>query len=423
MNDTLIGAEYSATLAKAIAAESLACISDTPALSEQDVADLKGILSGTKTTTGPIDVKRAVAILAHSEPSAESGEILAQSGYPLYSSCPDGGTIALIYQLLVGRQMPIGCLGAVCFTANLWLKRQNHPESPAKSTGTNAGSRPDMSARITRVKWITRLAQILGNSGESTEVRVSAAANLGVLGTEAGEKALLASLETEDPFVRREVIKSLGKIGSAESLRRLDSLPETASGLDRKLADFARMTIAFREGSDDRDSMLRSQPLEVIEADRVTEIVRKIWGPTYGVDLNREVGFTVYCGRSPLSILVNSELKRGSWLETLRSRPLIAGIVTAKESEVERFSVRNLLMTKPTETGFAIVATRTGGDVVFAGKAEPEGDGFRLSVRDVGPEATQTEIAGIVTNDSVELNLHTWRGTARSKKRGEAVRM
>ena len=78
------------------------------------------------------------------------------SGYPLYSSCPDGGTIALIYQLLVGRQMPIGCLGAVCFTANLWLKRQNHPESPAKSTGTNAGSRPDMSVLITRVKWITR---------------------------------------------------------------------------------------------------------------------------------------------------------------------------------------------------------------------------------------------------------------------------
>ena len=82
---------------------------------------------------------------------------LGHSGYPLYSSCPDGGTIALIYQLLVGRQMPIGCLGAVCFTANLWLKRQNHPESPAKSTGTNAGSRPDMSVRITRAKWITRL--------------------------------------------------------------------------------------------------------------------------------------------------------------------------------------------------------------------------------------------------------------------------
>ena len=65
----------------------------------------------------------------------------------------------MIYQLLVGRQMPIGCLGAVCFTANLWLKRQNHPESPAKSTGTNAGSRPDMSARITRVKWITRIGE------------------------------------------------------------------------------------------------------------------------------------------------------------------------------------------------------------------------------------------------------------------------
>ena len=71
----------------------------------------------------------------------------------------------MIYQLLVGRQMPIGCLGAVCFTANLWLKRQNHPESPAKSTGTNAGSRPDMSVRITRVKWITRIQIFVAGLG------------------------------------------------------------------------------------------------------------------------------------------------------------------------------------------------------------------------------------------------------------------
>ena len=48
------------------------------------------------------------------------------STYPLHSSCPDG-EIALIYQLLVGQQMPIGCLGAVCFIANLSAKSTESP--------------------------------------------------------------------------------------------------------------------------------------------------------------------------------------------------------------------------------------------------------------------------------------------------------
>ena len=124
--------------------------------SNEIASAMSGVLTRVRAafSTQTIENKRIIFRHRHRAPRKQGNYPV--SGYPLYSSCPDGGTIALIYQLLVGRQMPIGCLGAVCFTANLWLKRQNHPESPAKSTGTNAGSRPDMSVRITRVKWITR---------------------------------------------------------------------------------------------------------------------------------------------------------------------------------------------------------------------------------------------------------------------------
>jgi hypothetical protein len=344
MSETHIEKKYSKSLAKAVAAESLVCFSDLPALSDKDLADLKGILKGTKTTSVPIDAKQAITILAHGEPSVESIEILAR---------------------------------------------------------------------------------ILSNTSESTKVRVSAAANLGILGSESAEKALLKNLDTEDQFVRSEVIKSLGKVGSAESLRRLDLSAETASDSERRLIDFARVTIAFREGSYEEDSMpgvdWRTQSLKVVEGDRVAENVRKIWGSTYGVVLSREVGLAMVCGRSTLSVLLNSLLKRGSWLETIRSRPLIAGILTVKEHEVAQYSVRSLLITKPTDTGFTIAATRTDGDVVFAGDARPEGDGLRLTIRNVGPERTPVEIGGVITNDDIKLDLRTWRGTVRDKRHGEAL--
>ena len=275
------------------------------------------------------------------------------------------------------------------------------------------------------VESVEIVGQILARSSESTKVRVSAAASLGVMGTEAAEKVLLASLNAEDPFVRSQVIKSIGKMGSSESLRRLESLPETASDLDRKLADFARMAITFREGAHDKESVpgidWRSQSIETVEGDRVVENIRKIWGSTYGVELNREIGLSLVCGRSTLSVLLNRDLKRGSWLETLQSRPLIAGIVTAMEREVGRYSVRYLLMTTPTESGLTITGVRTDGEAAFGGRATLGDRGLQLTVRDVGPGGAPAEIDGVVTSDSFQLDLRTWGRTVRSKKHGEAV--
>ncbi len=344
MSDTSNGTNNSDSLAKKLAAENLACINNMPNPSKQDLTDLKGILRNTKITSTAVDIKQALTMLTHAEPSAESVEILSR---------------------------------------------------------------------------------ILSNTRQTTKVRVSAAANLSVLGTQDAEKALLVNLDVDDPFIRLEVIKSLGKIGSIESLRCLEAAVETASDKDRKQIAFACTTIAFREGSYDRDSIpgidWRTQSLKVIEGRQVAEKVEKIWGSTYGVKLNHELGLIFTCGKSTLSVLLNNTLKRGSWLKNLRSKPLIAGVLTIKEHEVKRYSVRYILMTKPTDTGLIITASRTNGDVVFAGKAIAEGDELRLSMRDVGVERTPAEIDGVITNDNIKLDLRTWRGVVRSKSHGEKL--
>ena len=60
----------------------------------------------------------------------------------------------------------------------------------------------------------TILARVVSDSTETTQVRGAAAAHLSVMPKEPAEKALLENLETSNEIVRREVRKSLTKIGS-----------------------------------------------------------------------------------------------------------------------------------------------------------------------------------------------------------------
>lgn len=341
------GRRYSKTVLKTISAGTVGCIGDAPALSERDIADLKGILDGTKPADGAVDTRQAMTVLTHAEPSPESAGIL-------------------------GR--------------------------------------------------------ILARDDAPVKVRTSAAANLGRFGGEAAgaaESALLGGLDTKNRFVRSEIIESLGKVGSTESLRRLGDLVETASEADRRRARFACTAIAFREGRYDEEAFRlfdwRSHPVGVLEGEPVAERVRDLWGPRWGVELNREVALTLPCGGATLSVLLNRELRRGSWLETLQERPLVAGILAAEEREVGRHSVRNVVLTVPTDTGFDIAVARSDGNVVFAGRGEPDGDGFRLTIRDVGLERVPAWIEGRLTAETFDLTLRTWAGRVRDKRHGQAV--
>lgn len=269
-----------------------------------------------------------------------------------------------------------------------------------------------------------QINKILANNEQTTKERLLAAAHLGLMGTQDAEHALLENLDIEDAFVKLEVIKSLAMVGSSESLKCFKLAADELKDIDQQQLNFVRKVIAFRSGQADpnttHESNWETQSLRLIEGEQISKIIENICGSNYGLALNPKLGFVFRCGNSTLSILLNNAMVSGSFVDSILSKPMIAGLLTTKEHEVQRHSVRYLLLTQPTESGFNISVNRTSGDIVFAGSATQESKNLRLNMRNVGIERTPTDIIGTITNDSVNLDLRTWNGKIPSKRTGNS---
>ena len=144
-------------------------------------------------------------------------------------------------------------------------------EKKNTTSGSNANTKIE-----TSTDSVEKLSRILSSNRKTTKERISAAAELGVLGTQDAENALLLNLKIDDSFIKLEVIKSLGMIGSSESLKRLNIITDNLNDVDRKQINFARKVIAFREGSTDQSSMpdinWKTQSLQLFKGKQVAEI-------------------------------------------------------------------------------------------------------------------------------------------------------
>ncbi len=344
------GQEFSRELLQAIAADEISCYIDLPVLAGDDVAALKQILLGKRVPRIPIDMKRAVTALAHSESSAEASEIL-------------------------GR--------------------------------------------------------VMADTKETMRVRAAAAANLSLMPQEAAEDALLRNLTADNDILRVEVFKSLARVGTVKSLERLKSLPEPETEHVRSQLSLAKVAISFRSGSDARDGQDANSALgirwtthtaKMLEGKQVRETIAAISGPTYGITLNLETCFEISCGgRTNHFLFMNDAIKRGAYIESMRSRNMIAGLVALSEKETRHLTIRYLVLTSPSEKGVEVIVTRTNGDVAYTGEARPADDGFQLTMRDVGSERMATEIEGYASDADIQLRLRVWRGRVKPKRHGEPI--
>jgi HEAT repeats len=276
------------------------------------------------------------------------------------------------------------------------------------------------------------LSRIVSDTQETVRVRAAAALNLSMIPSEVSEKALLRNITSADETVQLEVIKALGRIGSTEALARLKALPEPDNDLIKQQLSLAKLAIAFRSGSDAADHQaIKSifgirwitHTAKIVEGRQVRENIDAIWGSTYGITLNPSIGFEMSCGRTKHFLFLNDVVKRGAFLNGVKSRNMIAGLVALQEEHIEYFTIRYLLLTSPSNRGLELVIARTNGEAVYAGEASPDGATLRLTMRDVGLERTPTEIEGLLSNEDIQLSLRVWGGQARRKKQGEPIRL
>lgn len=309
------------------------------------------------------------------------------------------------------------------------LRGERIPNIPIdKKRAVTALARSESSAEASDI-----LASIVADTEETTRVRAVAASNLGLMPPEAAERALLQNLTADDEVVRVEVFKSLGRIGTTEGLDRLKALPDPENDYAKRQLSLAKLAISFRSGSEERDVQDANSTLGIrwtthaaktVEGRQVQENIDMIWGSIYGITLNSDIGFEIGCGRTKHFLFLNDVMKRGAFVESIRSRNMIAGLLALQEEGTRHFTTRYLLLTSPSDAGLEVTIVRTNGDIVYAGEARPDGAAaLRLTMRDVGLERTATEIEGLLSNDDIHLNLRVWRGTTRTKQHGEPIRV
>jgi hypothetical protein len=306
------------------------------------------------------------------------------------------------------------------------LRGEKLPPIPIdKKRAVNALARSDTSVEASQI-----LARIVSDKKETTRIRATAALHLSLMPQEAAERALIGNLNTDDEIVRVEVIKSLGRVGAARAFNPLKELPEPKTDYAKRQLSLAKLAISFRSGLEDNQEEngpfgihWTIQAAKAIEGERVREIIGATRGLTHGISLNPETGFEIECRRTKFNFLLNEAIKQGAFTDSVLSRNLIAGLVVTEEPETRQFTVRYLIMTRPSEEGVEVIVTRANGDLAYVGELRPDGDELQLAIRDVALDRLATEIEGRISNASIRLELRTLRGNIRPKKRALPIRL
>ena len=107
--------------------------------------------------------------------------------------------------------LPVLSAGNVVVLKEILRGEKTPPIQIDRKRAVNALASSERSAEASAI-----LAGVVADLKETTRVRATAAAQLSVMPRESAEKALVDNLETANEIVRREVRKSLSKIGSTK---------------------------------------------------------------------------------------------------------------------------------------------------------------------------------------------------------------
>lgn len=273
------------------------------------------------------------------------------------------------------------------------------------------------------------LAKILRDAGESTATRISAAWGLGRSGDPKAEKALLRALDDASGNLQREVVKALGRVGSTKSLEALDAVHANGDAALRRLLALSKTLISYRVrgGNPDAGTIREQLGIDWVETRpkmlakiKLKGHVEALRGDTLGLELSRDLGLELDCGEhGKNAVLFNDEAEPGRLGDSLFKASRVSALVTLQNPREKRSTLRYVVMTNVTDAGADIIVTRTTGELVLAGEATPDGDGWRFNLRDVGRVLPPTNISGVVTDKAVEMSVKTMG--ARRARAGLAV--
>ena len=245
------------------------------------------------------------------------------------------------------------------------------------------------------------LREIVADPGAPTVHRVTAARELGSVATMGAQNALLANLDSGAPRVLEAVLRALGTFAGPAALRELMKLGEQRDvGVRRQLA-LARALIAHRQGLD--GPFLPAVPgrtrtkgeidhpgkltLQLKTARSTAADVRRLVGTRYGIELAPR-GADLACVGAEWLVLFHRQLAPDAVARRLFDRPWIAAMLARWYIRDKASVVHHLVLTRPEGRSALISVVRADGELMYAGRAVPDGRGVSFTIADVDRPAT-----------------------------------
>jgi len=309
-----------------------------------------------------------------------------------------------------------------CINGELHLKKADIEAltrvlTDKEDTGQGVSRKRAVNAFIQVAKdksFSTVLEQILQDSTEQDETRISAASGLGKYGDKKSEKVLIKVVGDTSGHLQREIIKAMGRIGTEKSLQALEKLSESRDpGLKQAVA-FARTLITYR--SDDVSIVPEDIKMSLggewvkqtsgkLTKEQLKTDIPTLGANTFGITLSDDIGYEIVCGKISNKLFLSDTFKKGTILQNLTDKFQIAGIVALRNPKEVISTIRHIVLTNPTETGAEILVTRTSGELVYVGEVKMDDKVARFTIRDIGITGAPTNINGTITDDEVNFDV------------------
>ena len=296
------------------------------------------------------------------------------------------------------------------------LRRELVPQENIKlENAINALAQVEKSPEVCRI-----LGDFVADETVDLTVRSTAALALGSIPLPEAEHSLLANLYAAAPTLQFNVLKSLGQIGSQESLERLNRLRPGNFEFVKKQHNFARALIAhrhnlpgeylpFRKGltrKRTKDTELIELTLHPLAPRQVRHNAARRRGSAYGITLSSRRGFELTAGKARWGLFLNELLDQEGLFSLVRQRKLITGILSRWDDLTDGFSTQYVILTDPKEAATEIMVVRSDGEIVYTGQADVQGGLISFAMSDVKrPGTAPTSVRGTLTERGVEFSL------------------
>lgn len=292
--------------------------------------------------------------------------------------------------------------------------------------GKEASISPQVALRslvARRAPGLGQMARRIARDPESaTELRTTAAIELGRSAGAANRTALLELLSSEDPGITRRAAEGLGRIGDAAALEKLKSLRPRDPVVRRAFAT-AKTLLSYRLNEPSGRLALpearevleigkaKSRRLEVgAMAPRDIETMREeVERELPEIPVSTRGGLELDCGAGHYRVVFGEALEAEGGLSTLLEENAVVGAVL-KRTEVDgRYSLDSYLLSHPSHGASArLFAMKASGVISYYGKLTESSKGVDFSLRALNTRYSQpVEVEGRIVAESLEVHLET----------------